>query len=1186
MTTQSRLHLRLFLEGLEVSVVEASISMTSGNPASANIQVIFTPEIMKLLPRTLVHLFFFDASLDGEDPYRLLFAGDLVSVNVTKSEQSRTATLICADHMDLFNYAYIFFSKGPDLARNSATSSSIHQLTQSRAIFTNASSNATVTDTGIQSLIQSIFNDPRPSYIGFTGLDGALGGVIKTIETFTGITSDGSTATNAFYAYNTARLNLLGTIGMYAKDFTSKQILKTKAILDLLTQKSDQLGDLTTLNTLINFILGFIYHRITPNTCAKFTAPSTVSNVESTTNTDKVKKSALFIKTQTAVQFDNLITDKINPLARISDLRIMLSIILPEDAVKDLNTVDENGTFRYQPTGKFCTTLINPPLRRGELEEYGKRLPDGTAVGDLINQAIKSKDPVITNKVSSLLRSLIEIGKGIGPLNTPATVDTFSTSAQVDEVDLSQNTDTRLSNESRLSSLLGSTDPNNVRALQDIEQTRNHTKQFLSALDSLSKKDKLETEYSSYSSPTLYNTIITPDLFFSVAPKCNVLFPDQYFTLSYNRAISQEVTRFHLETVDDLTSTDINSVYYAPATADIRGLQGKFLSKNNQEAKDATLANRLMDHELHTGIVPSFSTIVKSVLTPLGSAELNTQDKEDFFATIANYRFLKERLSKRQLTVNGIFNPYASPGFPGIVIDTPNEKDSQYIGLITSVTHNINQQGGTTSYQFEYARSHTADDDRYVTKFQKDVTEKVTTKELTLDSGDLVGKLENAIENGEPITNILNKIKLIAENSTYVTDLSLGESHIDLKDPIKGGTTPPFKREDDVIVPVFPSLNSSLLSELSDSDSKIDLIVLKDATSFSNNSYGVSIGEGEDLTNIEGLLSLAVHIKESFKSGSPVTHLGNVYRLFFINYFFNLTKVFVGLSEGALKDFIANSELGAVEKKVSKNLFRKQKSRFNEVTDESSLIAASAMQEIVTSDFTDNQVAAVYILAKKAGVRCLFNTLNRISVKYSTKELRTVGVPIEESMRPGFIDGAYSSPLIGPKVYSTLLGTGSVVDVPEGSLPSDIKMSEITVRTFDSNDKVTTETHQTLSQEDAITLAIRGYNSSKSTSTFIKNYTKRPIATIREVLSDPDVGFHYKAYASSNEDASKEIPFMGRAFEVSDKEPILDGFVELGEREQQELKNKRIDVRVDVRVERSEAVSAYINSLRSRGLRG
>lgn len=406
-----------------------------------------------------------------------------------------------------------------------------------------------------------------------------------------------------------------------------------------------------------------------------------------------------------------------------------------------------------------------------------------------------------------------------------------------------------------------------------------------------------------------------------------------------------------------------------------------------------------------------------------------------------------------------------------------------------------------------------------------------------------------------------------------------------MKDPLKFTEATNF--EDGVKVPVFPSLNSSLLSELSEGESKIDLIIVKDASNFSNNSYQVIIGDGVNREFIIGLISLAAFINDADPKGAtPLQHLKNSYRNFIFNYFFNLTKASSEIPQGAVKSFIDNSNIGQLPMKVLKSIIRKQKDRFTEITRESSLRAASAMQEILTSDFTDNQVASLYILAKRAGVRCLFNTVNQLAVRVSTKELRTIGIPIEESMRPGFIDGAYSSPLIGSKVYSTLLGVDSVVDVPEDSLPPDISMSEISVRVFDSKDKVTTETHKTLSQEDAITLAIRGYNASKSTSTFIQDYISRPIATLNQVLLDPDVGFHYRAYSSSNEDASKEIPFMGRAFEVSEKEPVLDGFVELGEQEQQKLKNEKIDVRVDVRVERSEAVNAYLNSLRSRGLRG
>ena len=54
------LHLRLFLEGVEVPVVSAQIQIAANTPASASIQVIATDKVLDLLPRTVVHLFFYD----------------------------------------------------------------------------------------------------------------------------------------------------------------------------------------------------------------------------------------------------------------------------------------------------------------------------------------------------------------------------------------------------------------------------------------------------------------------------------------------------------------------------------------------------------------------------------------------------------------------------------------------------------------------------------------------------------------------------------------------------------------------------------------------------------------------------------------------------------------------------------------------------------------------------------------------------------------------------------------------------------------------------------------------------------------------------------------------------------------------------------------------------------------------
>ena len=249
MADQGRLHLRLFLEGIEVNVINATVSATAGAPASANIQVVYTPVIRKLLPRTLVHLFFYDNDKTAPQ-YRMLFCGDLDSVTIAKSEGSRNVTLTCIDHKGYYQSAYVFFTNSEEFGGTSATQA----LVKNKALFTNANTSTFVG--GISSLISDVFANPKPKYLGFSHLDGALGGIIKSIETFTGIMRSNGGAVNAFYAYNAARLQLLGQIGMYPNDYTSKKILSAESIKNLLEQRGQQLGDLVSLNELIDFILG------------------------------------------------------------------------------------------------------------------------------------------------------------------------------------------------------------------------------------------------------------------------------------------------------------------------------------------------------------------------------------------------------------------------------------------------------------------------------------------------------------------------------------------------------------------------------------------------------------------------------------------------------------------------------------------------------------------------------------------------------------------------------------------------------------------------------------------------------------------------------------------------------------------------------------------------------------------
>ena len=60
------LGLRLFLEGIEVPVISAQITIQPSQSALCSIQIIPTNASMTFKPRTLVHLFYLDTIADSD----------------------------------------------------------------------------------------------------------------------------------------------------------------------------------------------------------------------------------------------------------------------------------------------------------------------------------------------------------------------------------------------------------------------------------------------------------------------------------------------------------------------------------------------------------------------------------------------------------------------------------------------------------------------------------------------------------------------------------------------------------------------------------------------------------------------------------------------------------------------------------------------------------------------------------------------------------------------------------------------------------------------------------------------------------------------------------------------------------------------------------------------------------------
>lgn len=253
---------------------------------------------------------------------------------------------------------------------------------------------------------------------------------------------------------------------------------------------------------------------------------------------------------------------------------------------------------------------------------------------------------------------------------------------------------------------------------------------YSSTLDQLTRDRKVLLE----AVEGLHTMIIMPDLFYADPPKCNVLFPNMYQSLSYSRNTDAEISRLALTTNISKLVADRSKVtetlYYAPSVSALDPAQGNTFIEEQQKAfisQTGDSKSRLgviMDHEMLTGIVPDFATMSRFELV-LKESDKITQENTDmakFFATYADLMFFQRRLSARSLSASGPFNPFCVVGFPMFVIDSPHESPTeQFVGLLQSVTHSINQSGGSTSYSVIYPRPVGLKDDEVFSKLGDDL---------------------------------------------------------------------------------------------------------------------------------------------------------------------------------------------------------------------------------------------------------------------------------------------------------------------------------------------------------------------------------------------------------------------------------------------------------------------------------
>jgi hypothetical protein len=666
MAVAQHLHLRLFLEGVEVPVVSASIMSQKNAPAAASIQIPANDNAMELKPRTLVHLFFKDlyrgappeslasveapgvrmqereqgidpelrglfspvrfASTPGQDEtdllneqYKLCFAGEMVGLQFQKTPTSRAVVLQCVDFTSYWDIAFQYQLSGFNLGGGGI-----------RAAFTGAAT--TVFNNFLEGsadiLVNNLMSRPPRSYPRLGGT--LLGALVHIIEAIGG-TYFGRRAvrgTNDFFSLAEMRLHLTQMVGANPYPQNNEiRLLRARGFGSLFRRSLSGLGKLVSVRQVLLALQKYIFHEHIPITSPRYLPPLTDPNLpayetvglEEDEATRPVARAASHIKAralemkerqQRSTDSEQARTQSDRRGGLAQEIRRLMVACAQASRVagrvgfqRDGEARDIRDFFGIREVHEAFATTATRFQRILELNRRGQR-------PEVRTYTFFPADSNQANDVYTLLDSIID--------------------------DMQRVLDSR--HRRRVARAVSQPDP----------------------------------------PPRLLSTLYRPDVWMVAPPRCNVIFPELYSSFNYARDFNAEVSRLLLRTHAVFMGSDIlfdgffmtpNQVVGARHNRPLR--RGRTGQDPDYASAPAMVAKDLMDHELYTGIIPSFERMSDLNLHALRGRFARTDDgtRIPYAQIAANHIFFQYRFKSRQLNCSGKFNPYLAFGFPCVIVD-------------------------------------------------------------------------------------------------------------------------------------------------------------------------------------------------------------------------------------------------------------------------------------------------------------------------------------------------------------------------------------------------------------------------------------------------------------------------------------------------------------------------------------
>lgn len=959
-----RLSLRLFLEGIEVPVIAAQVQVNINSPATAAIQVVPGDAILDLKARTMVHLFFWDFTLDHqtvpttpvpervaeeygvsveeakfivEDSpellasseqaelrgYKLLFSGEVIGVTMMKNPVGRQAVLQCSDFSTYWDTTYQFFV---------SYSPNGNFLGTSAAVWAGGASMFDDLTAGHTSVMNEYLRK-KPKTPGLEKVQGLMGGIISLLEAMGGVPRH-SHGVNDFFTIAELKNHILQQIVAEQNDDTAQRLFDSKTFMDWLTRGMTSLGQLTTFRDMMKLLFKYVYYEVVPNPAAMY-VPSKEANVK--------EKKTRFTKT----------------IEMPAELRTQLqSSYVTADKWRSNFWMD--SPFDEHTYAKSLKTEL-------------KKIVDAPSMPKAFKSRLE-KAYTWLDKIKDTSRDPREVSGRVLPPSA-----TFN---------------------------------NNRTAWGKVSSVIFETL----GLDIRTSGSRTEVSRKPAELDRLHTQIFRPDCFFAAPPKCNVLFPDQYTSFQFSRNYLQEVTRLRLS-VSWLFGADSGGLlaeyHFAPATKDIRALAKK---QGNYGIR------ALLPWEIYSGILPKFETIHEmNYVAGRGERRRGIKGNlqgavQSYAQRTANYNYLKYRFAARMAEVTSKFNPFVVCGFPMAVIERPfivepttameirkniaaNDpkllKDdmgefvkaaarelkapTQYLGMVASMSHSVSQDGGSTSVTLTHARTHRITGDDFLNVFSKELTREVETEIVST-----VLDAETLLKQGN-----WKLIKFLKDATPQ--NLDEQEAVAQEEDPEVGDEFPSLESRPNGI----PNARFGTLLDPVD-DSKTTKAALPPASPIGTVGYVPIRGrvKKERLRNSRQVV-LVPDPGGKLLPGSKGPKGGTVVQI----------------------QCFTDAAIGVVSKETSKKIG----------TEDPVVIMPGVIEEFVRDEKTGKLKLRDTNVLKRNQVYYLWKSVAIYEEVRRSKNVVKL-LPVEEALRPPWFSPLYSNWFIGSEIYEPFFGTGSVVD--------------------------------------------------------------------------------------------------------------------------------------------------------------